>query len=231
MVPVSAPPRVRALLRDAPDGPVPVVHRGPLAAYLEVAGRCVGVVARGATAVPCALRADVSDLPGGSAHLSDGVLRLGDEPLVIGRIVDVRVPRLAASVVAAGPPWSAPITPITPATVPDLVGRGDGLTPLGDDLLCGWLALHRAAGIETTEVDVAVRDRLDRTTLLSATLLDCAIAGEVVPEFAAWIRSLGTAGEHAHEAALLDVGHTSGRGLLHGARIALADLDRHRSAA
>ena len=106
--------------------------------------------------------------------------------------------------------------------MPDLVGRGDGLTPLGDDLLCGWLALHRAAGIETTEVDVAVRDCLDRTTLLSATLLDCAIAGEVVPEFAAWVGVTRHRGrERARGRPRSTSGTPPGRGLLHGARIAL----------
>ena len=67
-----------------------------------------------------------------------------------------------------------------------MLGRGDGLTPLGDDVLCGWLALHRAAGVPTPDVDAEVRaEHLHRTTLLSATLLDCALHGEVMPEFAA----------------------------------------------
>ena len=76
-----------------------------------------------------------------------------------------------------------------------LVGRGDGLTPYGDDVLCGWLAMHRAAGVETPDVDEAVREHLSRTTLLSATLLDCAIHGEVIPEFAAYVAALGTPDE------------------------------------
>ena len=74
-----------------------------------------------------------------------------------------------------------------------LVGRGDGLTPYGDDVLCGWLAVHRAAGIATPEVDAEVRAHLQRTTLLSATLLDCAVHGEVIPEFAAFVGTLGDA--------------------------------------
>ena len=40
-----------------------------------------------------------------------------------------------------------------------------GLTPLGDDLLCGWIATHRAAGVPTPEIDRAVRAGLHRTTL------------------------------------------------------------------
>ncbi|HEY0952009.1 hypothetical protein, partial [Nocardioides sp.] len=63
MIPVSAPVRVRTWLRSAPDGPVPVLHRGRDAVYVEVTGRCVGVVGRRATAVPCALRADLDPVP------------------------------------------------------------------------------------------------------------------------------------------------------------------------
>ena len=41
-----------------------------------------------------------------------------------------------------------------------------------------------------------MRAALDRTTLLSATLLDCALHGEVLPEFAAYVAALGTPAEH-----------------------------------
>ncbi len=111
-----------------------------------------------------------------------------------------------------------------PDDVARLVGRGDGLTPLGDDVLCGWLAMHRAAGVETPDVDAAVHENRDRTTLLSATLLDCAVAGEVLPEFAAYVSALGTPEEPATAAALASVGHTSGAGLLYGAQLALTHL-------
>jgi hypothetical protein len=105
-----------------------------------------------------------------------------------------------------------------------MVGRGDGLTPYEDDVRCGWLAVHRAAGVPTPTADAAVRAHLDRTTLLSATLLDCATRGEVVPEFAAWVRTLGTPAEPPAAARLAAIGHTSGAGMLHGARLALSAL-------
>lgn len=146
----------------------------------------------------------------------------------------MRVPPLpdpASSTTAQAIPPAAvaglvgPLPPdLGPEDVARLVGRGDGLTPLGDDVLCGWLAIHRAAGADTPEVDAAVRDHLDRTTLLSATLLDCAIAGEVLPEFAAYVSALGTPDEPAAATALAAVGHTSGAGLLYGARLALTHL-------
>ena len=212
---------MRAHLRGAPDGPVPVLHRGRHAVYVAVGGRCVGVVGTDATAVPCALRlrtSDLAEIRGNRAYLRGGVLHLDGVPLGIGRIVDVRVPPLkdtAGSVTAQA---------IPPAAVIEFVGRGDGLTPLGDDILCGWLAVHRAAGIDTPEIDAAVRSCLHRTTLLSATLLDCAIHGEVIPEFAAYVASLGTSAEPDRAATLAAVGHTSGSGMLYGARLALTAL-------
>jgi hypothetical protein len=108
--------------------------------------------------------------------------------------------------------------------LPELVGRGDGLTPLGDDLVCGWLATYRAVGVATPDADRVVRDLAPRTTALSAALLDCALHGEALPQLAAYLSSCGTPAEAAAATALLAVGHTSGAGLLHGARLALAGL-------
>jgi hypothetical protein len=213
---VSAPPRVLSLLRSAPAGPVPVLHRGPDAVYVEIAGRCVGVVSRRATAVPCAVRTGSPVLPEvARVRVDAGVLHLDDEALVVGRVVDVRVPAVRTLATTAAPP---------PGDVPAMVGRGDGLTPYDDDVLCGWLAVHRATGVATDEVDAAVRACLDRTTLLSATLLECAMHGEVIPEFARWLAAIGSGREADLAARLAAVGHTSGRGLLEGARAALAHL-------
>jgi len=241
VIPVSASPRLRDLLRSAPSGSLRVLHRGRDAVYVEVAGRCVGVVGVRATAVPCALRSRFDDLctpdgelPGAEAYLRDGDIHLDGRPVRIGRLVDVTVPSLpsTASSVAAVPVPPAAVaglvgpvpTTITATDVARIIGRGDGLTPLGDDVLCGWLAIHRAAGVATPDVDAAVRVNADRTTLLSATLLDCALHGEVLPEFAAYVLSLGTPDEPATAARLASVGHTSGAGLLHGARLALSAL-------
>jgi hypothetical protein len=211
VVAASAPPRVAARLRAAPDGPVQVLHRGPDAVYVEVSGACVGVVGTRATAVPCALRLGSPLVPtAASASVRGGVLHLDGSPLVVGRYVDVRVPRLQAR----GSRLS-----LGAEEVAGLIGRGDGLTPYGDDVVCGWLAVHRAASIPTPDVDAALVD--PPTTLLSATLLECAQHGEVIPEFAAWL----AARDERSAAALERVGHSSGRGLLEGARRALADLD------
>ena len=123
---------------------------------------------------------------------------------------------------AAGLVAFAPV--VDAASVADLVGRGDGLTPLGDDVVCGWLAGHRAAGVPTPDVDAAVRRLLPRTTTLSATLLECALAGEVADPVAAYLRSLATPGADAARARLEAFGHSSGLGLAHGLDLALGAL-------
>ena len=210
MIPVAAPVRVRNRLRSA-EGVLSVVHAGVDAVYIDLDGLCVGVLSTRATQVPCGLRTSLDSLPEVTAvSVREGVLHLDDTPLVIGRLVDVGVPSLRL----VGEPG--------PLDVAGLVGRGDGLTPYGDDVICGWLAVHRAAGIATPEVDAEVRAHLHRTTLFSGTLLDCALHGEVIPEFAAFVATLGD----AEADVLARVGHSSGRGLLEGARLALSALER-----
>jgi hypothetical protein len=191
---------------------VPVLHRGPHALYLDLRGACLGVLAAGAVRVPCALLTRLPVLPDvAEARLADGVLLLDGVPLTIGRITDPRVPGLSRD--RLGP---------LRRDVDELLGAGDGLTPYGDDVLCGWLAVYRAASHASAEVDAEVRDRLHRTTSLSAALLDCAMHGEVIPEFAAYVSALGTDHEERAADELRAVGHTSGAGLLEGAGWALA---------
>jgi hypothetical protein len=66
--------------------------------------------------------------------------------------------------------------------------------------------------------------RMHHTTLLSATLLDCALHGEVLPQFAAYVGALGTPAQSGAERDLLAVGHSTGSGLLEGARWAAAEM-------
>lgn len=256
-MPVAAPPRVRDRLRRAPDGPVPVLHSGPVATYVDVGGWAVGVVTPAAALVPCALRLAghrvpgvpdfaSSDAPVGppTAYLEGGSLHLGGHRLSMGRAVAVRAPRAvprrctrttANSVtVLATPPASVAEFVcvrlagrwIDAAVADDLLGRGPGLTPLGDDVLAGWLVVHRLVGVATPEVDEVLADARSRTTLVSATLLDCADHGEVVPELARWLAALATSDAQRSLDALLAVGATSGAGLAVGAAVALTTLDR-----
>lgn len=221
-VPVSAPVRVEHRLSRTPDGPVRVVHRGQLAVYVDLGTpafpRCVGVLASGAVAVPCGLRSGLADLShlGERADVTGGRLRLGDATFVVGRLVDTRVPSIGAATTGS--------IGVVPIDVGALIGRGPGLTPEGDDVVCGWLAAHRAAGVPTPEVDELVLALLHRTTLLSATLLEAAVLGECLPQLAAWLRARGTASEPAARAGLGAVGASSGAALLAGAERALDDV-------
>ncbi len=197
------------------------------------------------------------DDPGKTGYLEGGTLWLGGRAFGLTRSVDVRAPRITVTH-GFRTASSATVTATPPAQVaefvrgflrradeldglddhrmaelaPALVGAGPGLTPLGDDLLCGWLAAHRAAGRATPATD-AVLDLLvgsgrrlegPATTLLSATLLDCARHGEVLPELGSWLGALGTPEEGARLARLQTIGSTSGAGLAEGARLALLSL-------
>jgi hypothetical protein len=253
-IPVAAPARVADRLAAAPDGPVSVLHACRDTLHLDVAGHAVGVLAAGATGLPHALRSRLPSVSepessgvGVSAYLESGTLHLRGRALVIRRLVDVRAPRFDA---ARGPRTSPVVDEGTPRSpdaglvallrrlahgvdsegVAALVGRGDGLTPLGDDVLCGWLVAHRAAGVPTPAVDAAVRRALPRTTTLSATLLECALAGEAADPALGYLRALGSPRESAARSLLLELGHSSGAGLAHGIDLAIATMSREVAA-
>lgn len=108
-----------------------------------------------------------------------------------------------------------------------LVGLGAGLTPSGDDVLCGLLAgVHTlapalgAVGLRrrTERVGSAVLvDAETRTTALSAALLGHAHRGELARPARGLLRALlGRTPLAAALAALLRVGHSSGRDLAAG---------------
>lgn len=109
-----------------------------------------------------------------------------------------------------------------------LLGRGSGLTPLGDDVLCGWLATMVAASHPGAQgvADQVLTLADQRTTALSATLLGRAVHGQVIPQFAHLINAL-THGSGTPESAVQDlarVGHTSGLGMALGLSLALDHL-------
>ncbi|MBM7519048.1 oxamate carbamoyltransferase subunit AllH family protein [Nocardioides nitrophenolicus] len=223
---------LRALL-DGPPATGAVVHAGHQAVYADLGGpdpEVVGVLARGAVHVPCAVLTALPSLPevavGDPVVVGDGVLRIGALSVAVTRLVSFALPRLGAAPVAS----DADLAPARdqlpadaldllaagdPAAVPALVGRGDGLTPVGDDVLAGWLVATRAVGRDCSAVATAVRAHLPRTTGLSAALLRHAIAGEAIAPF----RTALATGEIT---GLLAVGHTSGAGMLLGARLALS---------
>ncbi|MGW6402971.1 DUF2877 domain-containing protein [Streptomyces sp. NPDC055134] len=101
-----------------------------------------------------------------------------------------------------------------------LVGLGPGLTPSGDDILCGALLASRVWGGPLAHLSSAVADASRRTPLLSAALLRHAARGECVPQAHAFLRALSGEGPPLElEPAvreLLAVGHHSGGDLARG---------------
>jgi len=115
------------------------------------------------------------------------------------------------------------------AAVAQLLGRGPGLTPAGDDVLAGFLVGARAFGVDAAPLRAAVAALAPgRTTALSAALLWHAARGECIDEVADVVADLcgpagltgpGLAGHGQDGLALgrlLTVGHTSGGALASG---------------
>lgn len=134
---------------------------------------------------------------------------------------DVLAGRLAelASVLAGGR---------DPEAVRGLVGLGPGLTPAGDDVLCGLLLGLRACGrdLERSLLEEAVLPLLGRTTAVSATLLRQAAQGYAVPPVVAllraWHRGAGVPALVLAGRPVAAIGHTSGPALVLGLTAALA---------
>ena len=250
-IPAAATAWVRSVVAG-PERPVRVVHRGADAVYLDVGGVCLGVLSARATAVPCGVRTTLPYLPEGLrdesvAWVGDGRVTLGGTDVVVARTVDAAAPPLDGSRVEAAEqrltaavgdrvqhvrdelPRDAldGLAAGRADVVPALLGRGSGLTPVGDDVLAGWLATVVASASGTAVADEVARLAPGSTTLLSSTLLACARRGDVIPQFRAVLLDLGASREGdvgGSVDALLRVGHTSGAGMVLGTLLALRHL-------
>jgi hypothetical protein len=238
--PLAASAAVTALV-TGPRRPVEVVAATARAIYLatgdpELPALCLATP--DAVRVPCALVTPV--LPDGSTHgtVGDGTLVLGS---YTGRVArwwrpprprGLTAARLRAVAVQLASRVPVKLDPAAEAAREDLargvcsrnlirclLGRGPGLTPLGDDVLAGALVTLAALGDPGFAPLAAEVDALapTRTTFVSAALLRHAARGECVPELAAVL-----SGDPPD--ALLRVGHTSGAGMAMGI---LTVHDRH----
>lgn len=238
-----------------PSRPAEIVHRGGHAVYLDDGTDVLAVVGAAGVRVPCAAQTTLRSLQAltgeeSAVTVGDGRLVFAGGEVRIARTVDQHVPSLdPASATSArarlGDAVPAAIAAELPShaldglraadpTAPlDLAGLGSGLTPLGDDVLCGWIATMVAAGrlAQSPVLEAIDAPLLARTTSLSATLVRCALEGLVIPEFAQLLDSLRAAQsriEPADAAAtMLRIGHTSGAGLVLGLTLALDHLASH----
>ena len=214
---------------------------GPHAIYLRDAGSCVAVLDRHAVAVPIGMRTDLSALPHvRTAILGGGRVRLGPLTLELARIVTMTVPplqRLAAHADTTRP-WLRPglnprldaahcqlpaeaLEALAAGNPQPLIGRGGGFTPVGDDVVCGWLVTRHAVGHR-----YGTPLPLHRTTAVSGAFLLRAVEGEVIPQLSDLLVAVAS-GVGAEQVLsqlddLVQVGATSGAGLAIGAAVALA---------
>ncbi|HEX7189539.1 MAG TPA: DUF2877 domain-containing protein [Actinomycetes bacterium] len=230
-LPGAASTSVRDLLSGPPRaGRVVGVH--PSCAYVLTGPQLVALESADGLGLPCAVRlgADRAAAPFGDVRRGDPAL-VGDGTLTAGPL-SARVARwwspprvraghsparlgLLAGLLEGLP---APVAADLPAA--DLLGRGPGLTPAGDDVLAGWLlAVHHHEALRDPLVAV-FDDLAARTTSLSAALLREAAEGRGLPAAVAVADSVAGHGAEGDlrvaVAALLAVGHSSGLALAYG---------------
>ena len=234
-----------------------VVHAGEDAVYVDAGDVVIGVISRRATPIPCAIStraASVRTLLGGrlpavgsTVSLGGGALDFGPHRVRVGRYLDFTMrsfDRALAPLLAQRLTDSTEMTTNSHEVEPELqtllrtrpvasldrlLGRGSGLTPFGDDVVCGFLATllstdDSCASALHQEVDTLAPTR---TTLLSATLLRRAGARDVLPAFADLVNALLRHPDavDARIDRLLHVGHTSGAGMLLGLKLALDHIN------
>ena len=252
--PAAVSERSVALVQGPPRSAT-VLAAFPTALYLQVGGHpdVLPVVTRDGLRLPTAL-AVATGLPtvGWGAQPGDrivvgaGAVHL---PGVTVRAVRTWHPRSVPAALtdhAAAPlahlslPWRAPARALAAMVgsgasahllaerVGTLVGCGPGLTPSGDDVLCGvllGLRLHpHGSGALVAELWRAVQPRLTATTSLSAALLREAADGYAVDPVIRLLERLAVEGTPDPTArsvaeavgAVLAIGHTSGADLLGG---------------
>jgi hypothetical protein len=208
------------------DGPVRdlhISHRGRIACQLaDDEGTVVAcVITRDSIRLPHAVV--VPSFPRGSPLVSvgDGTLGWDGSRVSVSRWWSPRRPDLPelrslideSAVARFSTTWSASI------------GRGLGLTPYDDDVVCGTLVTLHAAGHPATaalSAEVMAAPLVRRTTATSAALLRLAAHGYCIDQLADYLAALIvgdrpiTYGPHPATDRLLAVGHSSGHGLIRG---------------
>ena len=260
--PAAVSERSATLVHGAPRRAT-VLAAFPTALYLQVGGHAdvLPVVARHALRLPTALAVATSlptvgwgAQPGDEVVVGEGEVRLAGVTLRAVRTWRPHPTPRATTHPAVGAfatlalPWRSPARALTALLlgrdraahtlgerVGALVGAGPGLTPSGDDVLCGvllGLRLHpRGAASLVDELWHAVAPRLTATTSLSASLLREAADGYAVEPVTRLLHRLASPGSAASSAAassregaavtqavqdVLAIGHTSGADLLGG---------------
>jgi hypothetical protein len=130
------------------------------------------------------------------------------------------------------------LTPSSPVAqlAGSLLGLGPGLTPAGDDILLGYLAVNNHLGDTTCltrELHAAVADGLKRTTMLSTQLLRNALEAdyhETVQRVLAILLGLSPENLLTALRRLAAVGASSGEATIYGMWLALQRVHRENAA-
>ena len=248
-----APPYVSELLATR-SGALTTLGAFPTARYLQLpGGEVIAVLSADAVALPIgivldrpasALRLDTLDaafsIESGLLHWDrspieltgdrDTMLRFAGEPNPAAVAWCRR--RLDHSVSADDLAAASLLSTAPDAAVARLLGGGPGLTPAGDDLLCGALAGTRLFGrVAVPLVRIVRRQLAERpraTTALSRQLLLQACDAAGVPQLQRLADSLcgpasaGSSELHRSFGALSAIGHSSGPALAAGLLASLA---------
>ena len=239
---VRGPGRSGEVVALRSDAALVVIGSGPLTRLVAIAD-CSAGATRTANAILLAQAPTV--VLGAAVRVGDGALQLAGrgypivrywpsaagavalDPAALQDLTEVGAPALSAEVL--GPLRSA-LTGGSglAAAARQLVGRGPGSTPAGDDVLAGVALGLRVAGRQTLleQLVTAIDGELaDRTTALSADLLRAALAGHASPEVLALVRGLrpGVLPAVRRRAVrdVLRLGHSSGADLVQGLAVAL----------
>ncbi|WP_148232495.1 DUF2877 domain-containing protein [Janibacter sp. HTCC2649] len=212
--PAAASPLTRILVAG-PRRPAVVLAAFPTALYLALSDDAAGhadvlpIVTSDALVLPTAVRlADPGPRDWGVS--AGDVVTLGGDEIALPshgiRIVRSWRPRRV--VTASSQPMWFDWEPLL-----DELGRGEGLTPRADDVLCGALLAARALGIAGPD-EIPV----ERTTSLSASLVVAAHAGYAVSCVVDHVTNAvaGSSDADRTREHVLAIGHTSGAGLLEG---------------
>jgi hypothetical protein len=141
--------------------------------YVIFGDQVLALTPPGRPRLPNGIETDVVVAQGEAAVVGDGALRT------------------ATTAVEGGPLWNPrPLPRVTLSLRPQpqlqldrLAGRGPGLTPLGDDILIGYLAAAALNGATSEAFAALAAHAHRRTTALSTTLIQLA-AGGALPEAA-----------------------------------------------
>jgi hypothetical protein len=223
-------------------GPARVLGAFPTACYLQLASEAViAVVTADAVRLPIGAllpfashEHPLDELDLGSIVVQPNRIELGSLTVNVVPTRRVQLNYLGRPAAAAlghaqvrlsRHPAYAEVLAMARLPVSQLIGRGPGLTPAGDDLLCGVLAGARMFRSPLSrlsrEIERELQDRPRATTSLSRALLLRASAGEGLPELHMFGGALiEGAGLTRAVTELATIGHSSGLALAIGVLVA-----------